>query len=102
FSSQYKTEQLLEIIDFLGESAKHLQNTIFEQTFLETVIIHIIRIYQRPVLSELISSIKSRQFEGLRNIKEPTLTQQVSAPQPQPTYKEQSFLEKKKSTCCGR
>ncbi|BAA98252.1 DNA polymerase III subunit gamma/tau [Chlamydia pneumoniae] len=95
FSSQYKTEQLLEIIDFLGESAKHLQNTIFEQTFLETVIIHIIRIYQRPVLSELISSIKSRQFEGLRNIKEPTLTQQVSAPQPQPTYKEQSFLEKK-------
>ncbi|WP_100934054.1 DNA polymerase III subunit gamma/tau [Candidatus Chlamydia corallus] len=96
FNSHYKTEQLLEIIDFLGESAKHLQNTIFEQTFLETVVIHIIRIYQRPVLSELLSSIKSTQFEGLRNIKEtaPIMPSRLTTSPPETTYKEQSFLEK--------
>lgn len=55
----YSYECLLEIIDFLGESAKHLTQTIFEKTFLETVLIHIIRIYQRPSLHNLLSQIKT-------------------------------------------
>ncbi|SPN73219.1 DNA polymerase III subunit tau,DNA polymerase III subunits gamma and tau,Holliday junction resolvasome, helicase subunit,DNA polymerase III, subunit gamma and tau,ATPase family associated with various cellular activities (AAA) [Chlamydia serpentis] len=102
-SSYYTIEQLLEIIDFLGESAKHLQNTIFEQTFLETVIIHIIRVYQRPVLSELITSIKNTQFKNLGNIKE--VPRQLVPPSealiPKTIYKEQNFLKQENQSSIG-
>lgn len=50
-------EQILEVLDYLGESSRHIHNTIFEKIFLETVIIHIMRIFHRPTLSQLISSL---------------------------------------------
>ncbi|BAE81443.1 DNA polymerase III gamma/tau [Chlamydia felis Fe/C-56] len=87
----YSRECLLEIIDFLGESAKHLQQTIFEKTFLETVIIHLIRICQRPSLETLFSQLKASAFDAPRNT-----SQQQEQPkpiiQPEKRYEEQSFL----------
>ncbi|AAP05079.1 DNA polymerase III subunit gamma/tau [Chlamydia caviae] len=87
----YSSECLLEIIDFLGEAAKHLQQTIFEKTFLETVIIHLIRICQRPSLETLFSQLKTSTFDTPRSI-----PQQQEPPkpiiQPEKHYEEQSFL----------
>ncbi|QVE48884.1 DNA polymerase III subunit gamma/tau [Chlamydia crocodili] len=87
----YSSECLLEIIDFLGEAAKHLQQTIFEKTFLETVIIHLIRICQRPSLETLFSQLKTSTFDTPRNISQ---QQEFPKPiiQPEKHYEEQSFL----------
>lgn len=43
-SQRYASYTLLEIIEFLGEAAKHLQNSLFEKIFLETVIVRIIQL----------------------------------------------------------
>ncbi|ANH78189.1 DNA polymerase III subunit gamma/tau [Candidatus Chlamydia sanziniae] len=92
----YQPEQLLEMIDFLGESARHLQHTIFEQTFLETSIIHLIRIFHRPTLSQLVSTIQTKEWESLRDPKELDLEQAQPTPLPTPKttslYEEQSLL----------
>ncbi|WP_139414746.1 DNA polymerase III subunit gamma/tau [Chlamydia abortus] len=87
----YSSECLLEIIDFLGEAAKHLQQTIFEKTFLETVIIHLIRICQRPSLETLFSQLKTSTFDTVRNVPQ---QQEPSKPsiQPEKHYQDQSFL----------
>ena len=55
---KYSSEVLLEILDFLGESARHIHLALFEKTFLETVIIRLLRIYARPTLSQLVSQIR--------------------------------------------
>lgn len=54
----FSQEQLLEILDFLGESAKHIQQAFFEKTFLETVIIHLIQICSRPSLKTLLAQVQ--------------------------------------------
>ncbi|WP_375793239.1 DNA polymerase III subunit gamma/tau [Chlamydia sp. 12-01] len=90
-ATHYSSECLLEIVDFLGEAAKHLQQTIFEKTFLETVIIHLIRICQRPSLETLFSQLKTSTCDTPRNI-----SQQQESPKPvirpEKHYEEQSFL----------
>lgn len=87
----YSSECLLEIIDFLGEAAKYLQQTIFEKTFLETVIIHLIRICQRPSLETLFSQLKTSTFDTVRNVPQ---QQESSKPsiQPEKHYQDQNFL----------
>ncbi|WP_348663890.1 DNA polymerase III subunit gamma/tau [Chlamydia vaughanii] len=92
-SQYYSHECLLEIIDFLGEAAKHLQQTIFEKTFLETVVVHIIRICQRPSLETLFSQLKTSTFET-SNLPASPLQQIQTKPmlEPERHYEEQSFL----------
>ncbi|WP_201456776.1 DNA polymerase III subunit gamma/tau [Chlamydia sp. 17-3921] len=89
---QYDSEQLLEVIDFLGESAKHIQHTIFEKTFLETVIIHLIRIFHRPSLSKLISTIQDTQRLTCQEADTSKNTSPSSSLFSENHYQEQSFL----------
>ncbi|EPP35966.1 hypothetical protein BOKEGFJH_00144 [Chlamydia avium] len=90
-SQHYSYECLLEIIDFLGESAKYLQHTIFEKTFLETVIIHLIRIYQRPSLKNLFSQLKAEISPKLSLTPSPSVQPQIPI-QSNTHYEEQNFL----------
>ena len=67
-------------------------NTIFEKTFLETVIIHLIRIYHRPSLENLLSQLKTEVSPKST----PSTSFQPYPPedltQPKAHYKNQSFL----------
>ncbi|EPP34402.1 DNA polymerase III, subunit gamma and tau [Chlamydia ibidis] len=88
-SSSYSDEYLLEIIDFLGESAKHLQQTIFEKTFLETVIIHLIRICHRPSINTLISQLHNHTLNEDKVSPQPRANPDPSS---QVNHEQQSFL----------
>lgn len=91
-SQHYSYECLLEIIDFLGEAAKYLQQTIFEKTFLETVIIHLIRIYQRPSLENLLSQLKTEIAPQLSPNTFPQPHPPQDLTQSKAHYEDQSFL----------
>jgi DNA polymerase III, subunit gamma and tau len=78
---KYSSESLLEILDFLGESARHVNLALFEKTFLETVIVRLLRIYSRPTLSQLVSQIKQPAQSPLR----PIPSSSVLDPGPSPT-----------------
>lgn len=77
-SNGYSEDHLLEIIDFLGEASKYLQQTAFEKTFLETVVVHLIRICGRPSLESLVSrwteaSVGMQTKPKLSTINEPAV-----------------------------
>lgn len=84
-------EQILEVLDYLGESSRHLHNTIFEKIFLETVIIHIMRIFHRPTLSQLISSLPTSPSLPQEPLKPPQKPPIAPISPEKPHYQE-SFL----------
>ena len=85
-STKYSSEHLLEILDFLGESARHINLALFEKTFLETVIIRLLRIYARPTLSQLVSQIK----QPIQACSIPSSILEPCSPSKQPIIKEET------------
>lgn len=91
-ATKYSSEILLEILDFLGESARHINLALFEKTFLETVIIRLLRIYSRPTFSQLVSQIRQPAPTQIRPI--PTASELESCP---PQIKSSNTEETKSS-----
>ncbi|MEG0036648.1 MAG: DNA polymerase III subunit gamma/tau [Victivallaceae bacterium] len=50
----YSEEQLLYIVEFLGEASFKLKQTVFEVVFLETVLLHLINYRKRPSFSQIL------------------------------------------------
>lgn len=99
-SKRYSHNTLLEIVEFLGESAKYLQNSMFEKIFLETVVVRLIKLsHQHTTAPSTPVTASPRLSDKPKLNVSPPLPQPIPSAQKQtlPTlqYKEQSLFQDK-------
>ena len=69
-NTNYSEDELLSILEFLGESSYRLKQTIFEKSFLEIVLIQLIKIHSSPSIKSFVKKLKSLEKEILDELSE--------------------------------
>lgn len=59
----YSEETLLSILEFLGESSFRLKQTIFEKSFLEIVLLQLIKIHSLPSMKSFVQTLNILEKE---------------------------------------
>ncbi|WP_194844100.1 DNA polymerase III subunit gamma/tau [Candidatus Clavichlamydia salmonicola] len=54
---QYKEDEILRILQILSEAAQKIKLSSFEKSFIETLLLHIISIRNRPDLNQLLNKV---------------------------------------------
>lgn len=62
-SPHYSEETLLSILEFLGESSFRLKQTIFEKSFLEIVLLQLIKIHSLPSMKSVVQTLNTLEKE---------------------------------------